>query len=175
VSNNELIFESWRKFLNEALPGSTTRLANVRGKGQPVSQPETQPKAKQIAQKNQLPALRTKGEIQPTSKKFANELINVAKQYLGTVPKDLEKASGDPVDFIMAMVEKVCQIKNMSPFEFRKFSGDLRATLNNNRQNPEVLLDYFQQTLGKIASQGGFDVNCLQISAQDKKQIQYSV
>ncbi len=171
MSSNDLIFESWRSFINEVLPGSTTKLSNVRGNPSTrIAQPEI-PAAKQIAQKNQLPALRTKGEIQPISKKFANELIKVTKQYLGTTPKDLERASGDPVDFIMAMVEKVCRVKNMSPFEFRKFSGDLRATLEKNRQNPEVLIDYFQQTLGQIDKQGGFDVDCLQVTTQNKKQI----
>mgnify|MGYP001268032695 CR=1 FL=1 len=180
MSNATKIFESWRRYLGEA-PFAATRRANVRGAPMRATQVATsvekpvkqiaQRNLKQIAQKNQLPALRTKGEIQPVSKQFKNELVKVTKQYLQTIPKDLESPGDDAVDYIMGIVEKTCEYQNLSPLEFQKFSGDLRSTLEQNRQDPKVLLSVFKQTLDKIIQQGGFDVDCDQITTQNNKQI----
>ena len=63
MSNATKIFESWRQYLGEYSP--TTRRANVRGQPMRATQVTTKIKdpVKQITQKNQLPVLRTKGEL----------------------------------------------------------------------------------------------------------------
>jgi ABC-type phosphate/phosphonate transport system substrate-binding protein len=173
VSSNELIFESWRNYLNEVLPGSTTRLANVRGRPSKRVTQEPVEKAKQITQKNQPLAVRQRGELTaPQREEVVNALVRTAQQYAVPLERDLIRPEDDIIDVILSVMEALCVVQKMNPIDWQNLSKQARAKMEPLKQNPEELIRFFEGIAQKIEDQGGVDVDCDQITAKDYKQIQ---
>jgi len=201
MSNAEDFHDKWKNFLTETKSNSESlseidavgaigraldkfgqgtrppsRLKGMRSPG-PLQKKSKAKKIKQIAQKNQLPAVRQKGELTaPEREKVIGALVRVAKQNLVPLERDLIKPEDDIVDVILSVMERLCVVQKMDPIKWQNLASEARIKMEPmKQQNPDELIKYFETVAKAIKEQGGVDANCDQIATKNQKQIQYSV